>query len=67
MDSIDHRCFFFFLTLFCRAPFDVSLTVLVIMCVMIVTLWSQNYGDAQASISDSFKLATKYLKEGKCV
>ncbi|XP_072025816.1 molybdate-anion transporter-like isoform X2 [Amphiura filiformis] len=44
------------------APFDVSLTVLVIMCVMIVILWSQNYGDAQASMTDSYQSAVTYLK-----
>ncbi|RNA12370.1 molybdate-anion transporter-like isoform X2 [Brachionus plicatilis] len=39
------------------APFDTSLLVLVLMVVLIVTNWSENYGDSQAHLKQSFLTA----------
>lgn len=41
------------------APFDLSLTVLVVMCVLLVFTWPENYGDHKAHISKSFVDAWK--------
>ena len=39
------------------APFDVSMTVLIIMTVIIVFTWKENYGDKTTNISHSFTSA----------
>lgn len=43
------------------APFDLSMTVLAIMCVLIVFTWPENYGNQKAAISKSFVDAWKGL------
>ncbi|BFZ08258.1 hypothetical protein BsWGS_11297 [Bradybaena similaris] len=45
------------------APFDVSLTVLMIMVIVIVMTWTENYGDKSSNISHSFFLALKAIKD----
>ncbi|XP_077984504.1 molybdate-anion transporter-like isoform X2 [Glandiceps talaboti] len=45
------------------APFDVSLTVLMIMCFFLWTTWSENYGDVSVSVSDSMKSAVTVIKQ----
>ncbi|XP_041350449.1 molybdate-anion transporter-like isoform X2 [Gigantopelta aegis] len=39
------------------APFDVSLTVLITMIVIVYLTWTENYGDQSVNISQSFKNA----------
>lgn len=46
------------------APFDVSLTVLTVMCVIIVLSWTENYGDSSVDFSHSFKSAYTAIKTG---
>ena len=48
-----------------RAPFDVSMTVLVIMTVIIVFTWTENYGDKTTNISHSFTSAWHSIRTGK--
>ncbi|XP_070557727.1 molybdate-anion transporter-like isoform X2 [Ptychodera flava] len=49
------------------APFDVSFTVLMIMCFCIVTTWTENYGDVNVSVGTSMKSALKLIKEDRKV
>jgi hypothetical protein len=49
----------------CRAPFDVSLAVLVLMCVVIIFTWTENYGDANVNFTQSFKSAYAAIKTGE--
>lgn len=44
------------------APFDVSLTVLMIMIVIIVFTWTENYGDKNTNIGHSFTQALHSIK-----
>ncbi|XP_033744845.1 molybdate-anion transporter-like isoform X1 [Pecten maximus] len=44
------------------APFDVSLTVLTLMTVVIVFTWNENFGDKTSDLSDSFSNALKSIK-----
>ncbi|KAJ8301979.1 hypothetical protein KUTeg_020966 [Tegillarca granosa] len=44
------------------APFDVSLTVLTLMTIVIVVTWSENYGDKTINIKDSFVKAFSSIK-----
>ena len=48
-----------------RAPFDVSLTILIIMCVIVVLTWSENYGSKTNNIQTSMAHAVTSIKEGK--
>ncbi len=47
-----------------RAPFDVSLTVLVIMCIIIVFTWPENYGDTSVGNAQSLKNAFNAIRTG---
>ncbi|XP_013418311.1 molybdate-anion transporter-like isoform X1 [Lingula anatina] len=47
------------------APFDVSLTVLAIMCVVIIFTWSENYGDSAVNVRTSFVSAIKSIKSDR--
>nr|XP_006822547.1 PREDICTED: molybdate-anion transporter-like [Saccoglossus kowalevskii] len=47
------------------APFDLSLTVLVIMCVFLVTTWTENYGDATGNVMSSMKSALISIKQDR--
>lgn len=44
------------------APFDVALTVLIIMTVILVFTWTENYGDKTTNISHSFSSAWNSIK-----
>lgn len=45
------------------APFDVSLTILIIMCVIVVLTWSENYGSKTNNIQTSMAHAVTSIKE----
>ncbi|XP_012936569.1 molybdate-anion transporter [Aplysia californica] len=45
------------------APFDLSLAVLLIMVVVIIATWSENYGDRSSDLSQSFSTALKTIRE----
>ncbi|KAF1759731.1 hypothetical protein GCK72_016198 [Caenorhabditis remanei] len=45
------------------APFDLALSVLLIMGVIIMNTWPENYGNEKAPIKESFEKATKAIKE----
>ena len=47
------------------APFDSAILTFIAMCVLLVTSWSENYGDANAPISQSFVSAWKSIKSGE--
>ncbi|XP_064604707.1 molybdate-anion transporter-like isoform X2 [Liolophura sinensis] len=49
------------------APFDISLTVLIVMCFVIIFTWSENYGDLSSSFSESFRSALKSIQTDKKV
>ena len=55
----------FVLCIFCRAPFDVSLTVLVTMIVLVYLTWTENYGDQTVNTSQSFKNAFSAIRTGE--
>jgi hypothetical protein len=57
--KIDNSCFCF------RAPFDSAILSFIAMCIFVVTTWSENYGDANAPISQSFLSAWHSIKSGK--
>ncbi|XP_052072412.1 molybdate-anion transporter-like isoform X1 [Mytilus californianus] len=44
------------------APFDVALTVLMIMTVIVVFTWTENYGDRTTNIGHSFSEAWKSIR-----
>jgi MFS family permease len=44
------------------APFDVSITVLTLMCIIIIYTWTENYGDTKAKTSESFRNAFMAIK-----
>ncbi|VDL80621.1 unnamed protein product [Nippostrongylus brasiliensis] len=44
------------------APFDVSLMVLLVMCVFIFQTWPENYGDEKAPIRETFTKAIETIK-----
>lgn len=44
------------------APFDTSLLVLICMTIFIIMNWSENFGDAHAELSQSFKTAYEAIK-----
>jgi hypothetical protein len=48
-----------------RAPFDSAILSFIAMCVLLVTTWSENYGDANAPISQSFISAWDAIKYGR--
>jgi hypothetical protein len=45
-----------------RAPFDSAILTFIAMCILLVTTWSENYGDANAPISQSFLSAWQSIK-----
>ena len=47
-----------------RAPFDSAILTFVAMSVLVITHWSENYGDANAPISQSFLSAWRSIKSG---
>lgn len=50
---------------FDRAPFDTSLLVLVCMTLFIFRNWSENHGDANAHLKQSFTTAWFAIQTGK--
>ena len=50
---------------FSSAPFDASLLVLVCMIALIFMNWSENFGDSQAQLKQSFVTAWTAIKTGK--
>jgi Sugar-tranasporters, 12 TM len=48
-----------------RAPFDVSLAFLIMMCIVIGLRWVENYGDATATTLHSFKSALTTIRTGE--
>lgn len=48
-----------------RAPFDSAILTFIAMFALLVTSWSENYGDANAPISQSFLSAWKSIKSGE--
>lgn len=51
----------------CRAPFDTAILVFIAMCFLLVTNWSENYGDANAPVSQSFRSAWTSIKSGRTI
>ena len=49
---------------FNRAPFDSAIISFVAMCILLITSWSENHGDAHAPASQSFLSAWKSIKSG---
>lgn len=47
------------------APFDSAILSFIAMCVLLVTTWTENYGDASAPISQSFISAWEAIKSDK--
>jgi hypothetical protein len=47
-----------------RAPFDTAILSFIAMCIVLVTTWTENYGDANAHISQSFISAWQSIKSG---
>lgn len=47
------------------APFDTAIIVFVAMCILLVTNWSENYGDANAPVSQSFLSAWTSIKSDR--
>ncbi|XP_059153800.1 molybdate-anion transporter-like isoform X2 [Physella acuta] len=45
------------------APFDVSLTVLLLMVIIIVMTWTENYGDRTSNVSQSFAAALHIIQK----
>ena len=46
------------------APFDSAILSFIAMCVLLVTTWSENHGDANAPVSQSFISAYNSIKSG---
>ncbi|KAI0215587.1 Molybdate-anion transporter [Lamellibrachia satsuma] len=44
------------------APFDVSFAVLAVMCVVIISTWSENYGDTQLNTKETFANAFQAIR-----
>lgn len=47
------------------APFDLALSILLIMAVIIMNTWPENYGNEKAPVKESFQKATKAIREGE--
>jgi len=47
------------------APFDTAILSFIAMCALLVTTWSENYGDANAPISQSFISAWEAIKSDR--
>lgn len=47
------------------APFDLALSVLLIMAVIIMNTWPENYGNEKAPVKESFQKATQAIREGR--
>ncbi|CAF0780914.1 unnamed protein product [Rotaria sp. Silwood1] len=47
------------------APFDTAIFVFIAMCFLLATTWSENYGDANAPVSQSFLSAWKSIKSDR--
>lgn len=60
---MSQQCYFGIL-LYCRAPFDLAILLLAFMSVMILILWSENYGDSSAKALHSFTDAMNTIREG---
>ena len=54
----------FGILLYCRAPFDLAILLLAFMSVMILILWSENYGDSSAKALHSFTDTMNTIREG---
>jgi len=50
--------------IYCRAPFDLAILLLSVMSVVILILWSENYGDSSAKALHSFTDAIRTIREG---
>ena len=48
-----------------RAPFDTAFLVYIVMIAFIYFNWTENYGDANAQIKQSFIRAWTSIKSGK--
>ena len=48
-----------------RAPFDVSLIVLVVMMICTVCLWTENYGDKSVEHVQCYKNAINTVRSGR--
>lgn len=48
-----------------RAPFDVSMSVLAIMILVIVFAWTENYGDQNTDLSQSLNNAFISIRTGR--
>ncbi|CAF4097350.1 unnamed protein product, partial [Rotaria sp. Silwood2] len=47
------------------APFDTAIITFIALCFLLATTWSENYGDANAPISQSFLSAWKSIKSDR--
>ncbi|CAF2689126.1 unnamed protein product [Rotaria sp. Silwood2] len=47
------------------APFDSAILSFIAMCILLITTWSENYGDASAPISQSFISAWTAIKSDR--
>jgi MFS family permease len=47
------------------APFDSAIISFIAMCAILITTWSENYGDANAAVSQSFISAWHAIKSDK--
>lgn len=54
----------YFKFIYIRAPFDASLLVLASMVVIIAMNWSENFGDSQADLKQSFLTAWTSIRTG---
>ena len=48
-----------------RAPFDVSMTVLGVMVVVIIMTWTENFGDKTSDFRKSFTVALNAIRTGR--
>jgi predicted MFS family arabinose efflux permease len=49
------------------APFDSAILSFIAMCILLITTWSENYGDANAAVSQSFISAWNAIKSDRKV
>ena len=50
-----------------RAPFDSAILSFIAMCALLITTWTENYGDASAPVMQSFVSAWNAIKSGKVI
>jgi hypothetical protein len=68
LDDYDNKILATFIfSYYYSAPFDVSLLVLITMTILIIMNWSENYGDSQAQIKQSFINAYNSIKTDRKV